>query len=295
MNGSNFNWQLIPSFLAVFEQGSLMGAARQLGSSQPTIGRHITELEAQLGTALFERTGRGLVPTVAAQRLAESARVMETGAHSLLRAVNQTRNTVSGTVRLSASQPVACVLLPPILARMRLELPEVQVELVSSNTVSNLLRREADIAVRMVRSDQSSLVARRIGSVAIGVCAHRSYLQRRGSPRQVADLVQHDLVGFDRGGDITNGLAARGLTVPPERFVCRTDDLMAYWAAVRAGMGVGFVAEYLRQQDPEVLPLLPTLRIPPVPVWLVVHREIRGNARIRAVFDVLVRELTPLL
>jgi DNA-binding transcriptional LysR family regulator len=294
MNESNFNWQLIPAFLAVLEQGSLMGAARQLGSSQPTIGRYMTELEAQLGTVLFERTGRGLAPTAAAKRLAEAARAMETGAHALLRTVSQTRNAVSGTVRVSASQPVACALLPPVLARMRLELPDIQVELVASNAVSNLLRREADIAVRMVRSDQSSLVARRIGSVAICACAHRGYLQRRGTPRQPADLAQHDLIGNDRGDDIAKGLAAMGLTVPPGRFACRTDDLMAYWSAVRAGLGIGFVAEYLRREDPEVVPLLPSLRIPPLPVWLVVHREIRGNARIRAVYDVLVRELTPL-
>jgi DNA-binding transcriptional LysR family regulator len=294
MNGLNFNWQLIPAFLAVFEQGSLMGAARQLGSSQPTMGRHMAELEAQLGTVLFERTGRGLAPTAAAQRLADAARTMENGAHALLRAVNQTRHTVSGTVRLSASQPVACVLLPPVLARMRLELPDVQVELVVSNTVSNLLRREADMAVRMVRPEQSSLVARRIGGVAIGVCAHRSYLQRRGTPRQASELELHDLIGYDRGEDIARGLAAMGLSVPPERFALRTDDLMAYWAAVRAGMGVGFVADYLRQEDAEVLPLLTSVRIPSLPVWLVVHREVRGNALVRAVFDFLARELPPL-
>lgn len=295
MNEQNFNWQLIPTFLAVFEQGSLMGAARQLGSSQPTMGRHVAELETQLGTVLFERTGRGLAPTAAAHRLAEAARTMETGAHALLRSVSLTRNAVSGTVRISASQPVACVLLPPLLARMRLELPEIQIELVASNAVSNLLRREADIAVRMVQPEQSALVARRIGRVTIGACAHRSYLLRCGTPHHVSDLAQHDLIGNDRGEDISRGMATMGMAVAQERFVCRTDDLLAYWAAVRAGMGVGFVADYLRREDRDVLPLLPSMAIPPLPVWLVVHREIRGNARIRAVFDVLARELPPLL
>ncbi|MDO9572115.1 MAG: LysR family transcriptional regulator [Hydrogenophaga sp.] len=295
MNGPQFNWQLIPAFLAAYEHGSLMAAARQLGSSQPTMGRHIAELEAQLGTVLFERTGRGLAPTAAGQRLAEAARAMETGAHALLRSVSDTRTALRGTVRLSASQPVACVLLPPILARMRRLLPEIAVELVASNAVSNLLRREADIAVRMVRPEQGALVAQRVGSVGIGVCAHRDYLRRRGTPAQPADLLQHDLVGNDRHDDIAKGFAAMGHSVPNERFVLRTDDLMAYWAAVRAGMGIGFVADYLSRQDPDVLPLLPQLRIPPLPVWLVVHSEIRGNAPIRAVYDVLAAELPPLL
>lgn len=295
MNEPYFNWRLIPAFLAAFDQGSLMGAARQLGSSQPTMGRHIAELEAQLGTVLFERTGRGLAPTAAGLRLAEAARSMEQGAHALLRSVTAARTALGGTVRLSASQPVACVLLPPVLTRLRLALPEIEVELVASNAVSNLLRREADIAVRMVRPDQTSLVARRIGSVAIGTCAHRDYLRRRGTPGRVDDLLQHDLVGNDRLDDIARGMAALGQTLPRERFVLRTDDLMAYWAAVRAGIGIGFVADYLRRDDPDVLPLLPRLRIPSLPVWLVVHREVHGNARIRAVYDFLARELPPLL
>ncbi|MDZ4238886.1 MAG: LysR substrate-binding domain-containing protein, partial [Hydrogenophaga sp.] len=166
---------------------------------------------------------------------------------------------------------------------------------VASNAVSNLLRREADIAVRMVRPEQGALVAQRVGSVGIGVCAHRDYLRRRGTPAQPADLLQHDLVGNDRHDEIAQGFAAMGHSVPNERFVLRTDDLMAYWAAVRAGMGIGFVADYLIRQDPDVLPLLPQLRIPPLPVWLVVHSEIRGNAPIRAVYDVLAAELPPLL
>lgn len=291
MNNEKFNWQRIPAFLAAFDQGSLMGAARQLGSSQPTVGRHIGELEAQLGTVLFERTGRGLAPTAAGHRLAQAARSMEAGAHALLRCADATHTTLSGTVRLSASQPVACVLLPPILARMRLALPDIQVELVASNAVSNLLRREADMAVRMVRPDQSSLVARRVGSVAISACAHRDYLRRRGTPHQPTELLHHDLIGNDRLDDIAKGFSALGLSASPERFVLRTDDLLAYWAAVRAGLGIGFVSDTLLRQDPDVLPLLPKLRIPPIPVWLAVHREIRGNARIRAVYDFLAAEL----
>jgi DNA-binding transcriptional LysR family regulator len=166
MDTEKFNWNLIPSFLAAHEHGSLLAAARALGTSQPTVGRHVSELETQLGSVLFERTGRGLAPTPAGQRLAKAARAMETGALALLRSVNHTKATLEGSVRISASQPVACALLPPVLARMRQSLPGILVELVASNAVSNLLRREADIALRMVQPNQSSLIAKRIGSVA---------------------------------------------------------------------------------------------------------------------------------
>jgi DNA-binding transcriptional LysR family regulator len=287
MNTHHFNWNLVPAFLAAHEHGSLLAAARALGSSQPTVGRHISELEAQLGTVLFERTGRGLAPTPAGLRLAEAARAMESGALALLSSVGTSRSTLEGTVRISASQPVACVLLPPLLAQMRQTLPGIQVELVASNAVSNLLRREADIALRMVRPVQASLVARRIGQVGLSACAHRDYLARRGTPAEPADLLQHDLVGNDQVMDIPRGFAALGHDVPRERLVLRTDDLMAYWSAVRAGLGIGFVADYLLRTDPAVQRVLPQLRIPPLPIWLTVHREIRSSARIRAVYDFL--------
>lgn len=292
---SDFNWQLIPSFLAAHQHGSLLGAARALGISQPTVGRHVSALEAQLGTPLFERTGRGLVPTPAAARLAGAARAMETGAQTLMRGAQQAQATLSGTVRISASQPVACFLLPPLLARLRTELPGVQIELVVSNAVSDLLKREADIAIRMLRPSQGSLVARRIGQVGVSACAHTDYLTRRGAPQQPADLLLHDLVGNDKVQEIYHGFAAMGHPVGPEQFALRTDDLIAYWAAVRAGLGIGFVASYLLRNDPDLVPVLPDLPMPSLPVWLVVHREIRTSRRIRAVFDFLARELPPLL
>jgi DNA-binding transcriptional LysR family regulator len=287
----NFDWSLVQSFLAALDQGSLLGAARVLHASQPTIGRHIAELEAQLGVVLFERTGRGLLPTATALQLADAARSMEAGAHQMVRSVSGAETGVSGTVRITASQPVACFLLPPVLARMREALPEIQVELVASNEVTNLLRREADIALRMVRPDQASLVARRIGRVTLSACAHRDYLRRRGTPRQPADLLQHALIGNDRNDDIQRGFAAMGYPAQRQHFVLRTDDLIAYWGAVRAGVGIGFVADYLLRTDAEVVPLLPELPLPVLPIWLTVHREIRTSRRIRAVYDFLAAEV----
>jgi len=284
---TNFDWRLIRSFLAALDRGSLLGAAKALGSTQPTIGRHIGELESQLGVVLFERTGRGLLPTEMALRLADSARAMEGSANELARSVSGAQSGRAGTVRITASQPVACFLLPPVLAQMRLELPEIQVELVASNQVSNLLRREADIALRMVPPDQSTLITKRIGKVTLGAYAHRDYLRRRGTPRQIADLLAHELVGGDRDETMLRGFAAFGFPVTREAFAFRSDDLIAYWEAVRAGLGVGFLADYLARTDNQLVRLLPMIRIAPLPIWLTVHREIRTSPRIRAVYDFL--------
>ena len=284
---NNFDWRLVRSFLAALDQGSLLGAARVLSASQPTIGRHIAELEAQLGVLLFERTGRGLLPTATALQLAESARAMDNAANELARNVSGLEPGISGTVRITASQPVACYVLPPILAQMRLALPDIQVELVASNLVSNLLRREADIALRMVQPDQASLVVKRIAKVTLGTYAHRDYLRRRGTPKQPQDLLNHELVGSDRDEAILKGMAGFGMPVTREAFAFRCDDLIAYWEAVRAGLGIGFIADYLAATDRDVVAVLPMIKVPPLPIWLTVHREIRTSRRIRAVYDFL--------
>jgi DNA-binding transcriptional LysR family regulator len=289
---TSFDWSLIRSFLAALDQGSLLAAARLLKTSQPTLGRHIAELESQLGVVLFERTGRGLRPTATALQLAESAREMESGALQLTRTLTGAQLQTTGTVRITASVPVAVQLMPPLLARMRQSLPDIQVELVSSNQVSNLLRREADIAVRMVRPEQGTLVAKKIGDVGVGAYAHRSYLARHSPLHQPTDLLQHALIGNDADTSILRGFQAMGYAVGPENFALRTDDFIVQWQAVRAGLGIGFVADYMACTDPEVVRVLPgVLNIPDLPMWLAVHREIRTNRRIRAVYDFLAEAL----
>jgi DNA-binding transcriptional LysR family regulator len=267
-----------------------------LKTSQPTLGRHIAELESQLGVVLFERTGRGLVPTATALQLAEAARGMEAGAAQLTRTLTGAQAQTTGTVRITASQPVAVQLMPPLLARMRGALPDIQVELVSSNQVSNLLRREADIAIRMVRPDQGTLVAKKIGNVGVGAYAHRSYLGRRSAIRQPQDLLQHDLIGNDTDMSILRGFQSMGYAVGPEAFALRTDDLVVQWQAVRAGLGIGFVADYMARTEPDVVQVLQgLLPIPDLPMWLAVHREIRTNKRIRAVYDFLADALAQVI
>jgi DNA-binding transcriptional LysR family regulator len=291
MNIKPFDWDLVRSFLAALEHGSLLGAAKALKSSQPTLGRHIAELETQLGVPLFERTGRGLRPTAMALTVAESAREMEQAAFKLAQGLAKAQDKLEGTVRLTASTTVSTYLLPELLSKMHDVLPGIQVELVSSNAVSNLLRREADIAVRMVPPQQSSVIARRVGKVALGAYAHERYVKRYGIPRDPMDLKTHRVIGHDQDPNIIVGFRHFGLNLTPDFFPVRCDDFVAYWHMVRAGLGIGFVADYVARTDPDVQAVLSQLAIPPLPVWLAVHREIRGTPRIRAVYDFLAAEL----
>ena len=282
-----FDWALVRSFLAVLDAGSLMGAARRLGARQPTLSRHVAELEAQLGTPLFERTGRGVTPTAAALAIADAARHMQDGAQALARGLAKSRDTTTGTVRVSTSEVAAVWLMPAMLARLQAEEPGIQIELVASNAITNLLRREADIAVRMVRPVQASLIAKKLGEVRIVAAAHVEYLAHAGTPREPADLLRHRLIGYDRDDTMIRGFAALGVPVPREQFALRTDDQVAYGRLVAAGAGIGFVAAYNIGHWPGVVALLPQLAIPPLPCWLAVHREIRGNRLVRRVYDFL--------
>ncbi len=290
-----FDWDLVRSFLAALDHGSLLGAARALHSNQPTMGRHIAQLEIQLGSVLFERTGRGLNPTPAAYALADAARAMEIGALQLAQLASGAQLQVQGTVRISASQPVACVLLPPILAQLRDSLPEVQIEVVASNQLSNLLRREADIAVRMMQPEQGSVVAKKIGQASVGVYAHRSYLQRHGTPTSPAELLSHCLIGDDALEPIRRGFRAAGYDIAREAFALRTDDLIVQWQAVRAGVGIGFITDYLARNDPDLVRIVPQIKAAPLPLWLAVHREIRTSPRIRKVYDALASAIPSML
>ena len=286
-----FDWALVKSFLAVLDAGSLMGAARRLGAQQPTLSRHVAELEAQLGTPLFERTGRGVVPTLAALAVADAARQMEDGALALQRALATQRSVDTGTVRIAASTVAAAWLLPPVIAALQAEMPGTAIELVASNQITNLLRREADIAVRMLRPAQTSLIARKLGEVAICAAAHASYLARFGTPRKPQDLAKHRLIGYDRDDTIERGMARLGMPIAREHFAVRTDDQVAYGRLVASGAGIGFIARYNVPHLPGVVALLPQLAIPPLQCWLAVHREIRSNRLVRKVYDFLAEAL----
>ena len=281
------DWALVRSYLAVMDAGSVSAAARATQGHQPTISRHLSELEAQLGVPLFERTGRGVTPTAAGLEVLPAARQMQAAAEALARSVTRGREATRGTVRIAVSQVVATWLLPPLVAEFQRAEPEIAIEIVSSNAVQNLLRREADIAVRMVRPEQGSLIARKLGEVGIGAWAQADYLARMGMPRTAADLMRHRLIGYDRDDAILRGFARMGVALTPANFVVRTDDQVANAQLVAAGAGIGFAADYLAAMWPDVHQVLPELAIPPLPCWLTVHRELRGNGVVKRVYDFL--------
>jgi DNA-binding transcriptional LysR family regulator len=284
---SDVDWSLVQAFLAVAEQGSLSGAARLLGASQPTLGRQVRAIEEQLGLALFRRQARGLDLTEEGQALVPPARAMREAMREIALYAAGHESALEGTVRITSSDVMAHHVLPPIVARIREETPEIAVELAPTDSSENLLYREADIAVRMYRPEQLDIVARHIGDIELGVFAARSYLERRGWPQGADDLMGHDLVGYDRNELILRGMREAGFEVKREWFKTRCDSQTVYWELVRAGCGIGFGQAMVGRHDPGVEEIDLGFPIPPLPVWLAAHQGMRHTPRIRRVWDML--------
>lgn len=290
-----FDWTLVRSFLAVLDSGSMSAAAKRLGLQQPTLSRQVAALEDQLGAPLFERTGRGAAPTEMARLIADDARSMQDGADRLRQRLTRRQTQSTGDVRITTSQVAASYLLPPVIAALQVAEPGLRIELAADNAITNLLRREADIAVRMARPEQGSLLARQIADIPIVACAHTDYLSRAGAPVHALDLLKHRLVGYDRDDTLVRAFAAADLPIRREHCVARTDDQLAYGRLVAAGVGIGFVAAYNLRWLPGVVQVLPDMPVPPLPCWLAVHREIRGNPLVRRTFDFLAERIPQVL
>ncbi|MFC3230582.1 LysR family transcriptional regulator [Marinibaculum pumilum] len=291
MNRRDLDWDLYRTFLAVLRAGSLSAAARDLDIAQPTVARHIESLEAALGLQLFVRSPRGLLPSETALELRPYAEGLAATAAALLRTASGQGGEVRGTVRVSASEIVGVEVLPPILADLHRRHPALVIELALSNTVEDLLRREADIAVRMVEPAQGALVARKVGRIPLGLHAREDYLQRRGMPASLDDLAQHSLIGFDRPTPAIRSLVREVPGFDRVRFALRADSDLAQLAAIRAGFGIGACQLPLAARDPQLRPVLPDVFALELGVWVVCHENLRATPRCAAVFDGLVAGL----
>ncbi|MDA7423549.1 LysR family transcriptional regulator [Thalassococcus lentus] len=281
------DWSLIQTFLAVAESGSLSEAARQLGITQPTAGRQVRQIEETLNLSLFNRRPRGLALTEAGAALVPHARAMADNMNALGLVAAGRADHLSGPVRITASVATAHHHLPPIIARLRAEEPDIQIELVPSDESENLLYREADIAVRMYRSEQLDIVTAHLGELELGIFAAKAYLDRKGRPRNFGEMFQRDLVGYDRSDRLLRGMRDFGIEAQRDWFGTRCDHHAVYFELIRAGCGIGFAQTSLGESDPSLERLFPEVPIPSLPVWLAAHEAVRATPRVRRVWDAL--------
>lgn len=280
------DWSLYRSFFAVLREKSLSAAARSIGLSQPTLSRHIMALEQSLGLTLFTRSPDGLLPTAEALALRPEVEALASAADALLRVASGPLAQNVGTVRIATSEVVSAEIIAPILKRLRLEQPGITIEIAASNRIDDLLRRDADIAVRMTRPVQVGLVAKRVGVSELGLFAHPDYLAAHAAPSSHAELYDHAIIGFDTTMPYTRTFAIEGTPVTRDRFAFRSDSDMAQLAAIRAACGIGVCHGSIAKRS-GLQRVLSDIFRPTVEVWLAMHEDMRSVLRHRTVFDAL--------
>ncbi|MDE0970196.1 MAG: LysR family transcriptional regulator [Octadecabacter sp.] len=286
-----FDWNKARAFLVTAEEGSLSAAARALGMAQPTLGRQVDGLEQELGIVLFERVGRGLTLTPSGLELLEHVRSMgEAAGRVSMTALGQSQ-ALEGTICISASETYAAVLLPPIIAKLRILEPGIQVEIVVANHASDLRRREADIAIRNFRPTEPDLIAKKIGDADAVLYATPDYIAKIGNPTKPYDLRCAEFINMDHSGMMLKGLNTLGLGLTEANFPLLTENYLVMWELVRQGAAIGVLDAYIGDADPVVRRVLPDLEPLVFPIWLVSHRELTTNRRIRMVYDFLAEEL----
>ena len=289
------DWTHIQTFLAVAETGSLSAAARDLGLSQPTVGRQVHAAEDALGVELFHRRSHGLDLTLSGETLLEPAKEMQKAAAKLSLIAEGRGVGLNGVVRITASEVVSHFMLPRVLARIRMAEPEIELEVFPSDEPKNLLFREADIAIRMYRTEQLDIITRHIGSMRVGIFAARAYVEKRGVPLNIEEFMMHDFVGYNSNDIIISGMRDMGLQVDRHFFKTRCDQQVVHWELARAGCGIGFSQESIGQADPDMVQILPELPLPVLPIWLTAPEALRTNPRIRRVFDLLADALSDMV
>ncbi len=281
-----FDWNQVRAFLATAEEGTLSAAARALGQTQPTLGRQVTALEEDLGVTLFERVGRQLHLTEAGQALLTHVRAMGEAAHRVSLVAAGQNGEVAGDVRLSASDGLCAHLLPELVGGLREIAPEIRLQIIAENRISDLMRREADIAIRHVEPTEPELIGRRLKDGAARLYAASSWIQRNGRPQNLEELARADMIGMDSPERMIAEMRRFGVDMPGLTVPLQCSNTSVIWEMVKAGHGLTLMSDAIGARTPGVEAIdVPGLPVIGFPVWLITHREIRTARRIRVVFD----------
>ncbi len=281
----NFDWNRARAFLVVADEGSLSAAGRALGASQPTLGRQISALEAELNITLFERLGKGLILTEAGRRLYQYVKQMADAANDFALVAQGQNEDASGEVCVSLTELDAFFRLPECIQLLRQLAPNIRLEVVVSNQISDLKRREADIAIRYQRPTQTDLIIKKLDAERVLLYAHKDYaLQFKDAPLQrVKDL---KIIGFDHGNEMKDYLLKMGWPIEDQQFVILCKNQLVQWSLLQQGLGAAFLPEHIAARAPNLTPVFQEYFKPMLlEIWLVCHRELHTNRKVRMVFD----------
>jgi len=285
MNEQSIRWDDLQVVLAISENGSLSGAGRQLGLSHATVFRRLGEMEHRLGASLFTRTRTGYEQTAAGEDLSNTAERIRSEVHALERRIVGRDLELSGTIRLTTTDTLFAGLLAPIITRFREQHPDIEIELLISNQLYSLSKREADIAIRPTLSPPETMVGRRVADLTQAIYGQRQLWHGRQCPLSTAQLRESNWIGPDiHMGDrqLESWMAKE---VDGTRCRYRIDSLLGLRAAIQAGAGIGILPLYVGEADPELLRLSAPIPELSTQLWLLTHPDMRRVARIKTFIE----------
>ena len=289
---NDLNWNHLRAFLTTADAGSLSAAASLLGQTQPTLSRQVAALEAELDMLLFERIGKQLELTQAGLELLEHLRPMQVAAEQVALTASGQSQSIAGQVKITASDVFSAHRLPDVVHALRHKAPDLQVEIIAANDIRDLMRREADIAIRHVQPEQPDLIARKLNDLPAHFYASQDYLAQHGTPMTLADMSRHDLISFGSAKRMIEALAPLGMSVTERNFPCGSESGLVGWELAKRGLGIIPMSTILGDKTPEMVRVLPDIEPFMIPIWLVTHRELHSSRSIRLVFDTLAEFLS---
>jgi len=283
------DWNYARAFLTAAEEGSFSKAATKLGITQPTLSRQIAALEKDLNLTLFERLTTGLVLTPTGSSLLEHVKAMNISAQQFSLAVTGMSEELEGTVSIAVSEINALFNMPNIIEQLRLEAPNISLDVIVSNQVSDIKRREADIALRSFRPDDPDLIVRKLYDERIWLYGTPSLVESYGAPHHPSEITGINILGFERTNLLIDRLTQQGWQLSERNFPIVTSFQGLQWQLAKKGLGLCLLPEKIGDAETSLVrafePLGPIVTIP---LWIVTHRELHTNLRIRKVFDLLV-------
>jgi DNA-binding transcriptional LysR family regulator len=277
-----FNWNDLVFFLELARQGRLMPAARRLKVDHTTVSRRISELEKDLAIKLFERKPDGFLLTEDGHRLLVIAEKMETLGLSILETIKATPSELSGRVRLATMEGIASYYLTEKLVNFNALHPQILVELVTERYLINLTKREADVSISFVPPVGPRLNVRKAGTFKLGLFASASYLERRGAPQKIEDLLSHDFVDYVVDLVVIANVHWLLDVLEPEHVVFRSSSMAAQQNAIVAGRGLGLLPYFSAKKEPRLLPVLQDRVRVERELYVTVHEDIQFMGRVRA-------------
>src|SRR5215207_4747784 len=290
-----FDWNDLRYFLAIAREGSTLSAAKALGVSQPTVQRRLTALEGRIDRKLVEHHPTGYRLTELGKTLLPHAEDVERSVVGFRRQLMSGGQELSGTLRVTCPEGMASRFLAPLIESFRAKYPELRVDLIMTDRRLDLTKGEAEVAVRMHEPGEESLIARKIADSQWAIYASRSYIKRHGRPERPEDLDRHAIVEF--GGEMAHIHAGRWLriTAPRATVAARGGSMLGVLAAVKSGAGLAPLPMLLGGTEDDLEPVLAPVPELDSKIYLVMHSDLRRNARVRAYCDFVGKEITRFL